>query len=692
MFARDGWRCLDCGRRYPDSYLEADHDIPVADREGDPNDPSNYVTRCLDDHRRKTDREARARAGRGGTMTTTVPKPPSPAAAWREAGAGLAGAGVAGAAAFPFYGPGALYAGLVAAGFAALATAKHRYRALRWARTVEAQRVYERLCKVTQDPAAARLDLMSVHAWWGDLPSDVTLRPGARFPGEDPAAVTRLRVAFAAALDADPREVHVERGPGTVRLTLTDEIHEPPAEPPPGQEEHRRDMEEALRPVLDDAAEVTVTRWHPAEDGAWRPASVTVAYPPRAASRAANARGPLLSIIEEHMPARNGTWRLRWDAPRRAFTLDDVVDVLAAPVPLPPIGDVDLAGGVSLGIIDDGDVFRLPLLTENGGTHVLVCGSSGAGKSSPLWLVIRQLAPMIADGRVRLWLADPKGGMEFTVAKPLAPGRFALTKPEIAGMLVAARDEMQAKARRLAAAGKDKLTEPTRENPLDVVLIDEVLGITRRGTMKREDHDEMLGAIEEMLTQGRAVGTTVIGASQKPQVDSLPFRDLFLTTLALRLNAAREVAMVLGQGARDQGALCDKIAPGSMAGTGYVMVDGQAGVRRFRCAFVPVPERVRIAGEYTPDVVLPRREPRGEGVDVYAFGSEGPVATIPRVVRVRDLTPGVTVTLDGDEVTVVDCEPDPDGEDGEDRWLLTYRGGGGEEVASVDGGTCATMG
>ena len=62
-------------------------------------------------------------------------------------------------------------------------------------------------------------------------------------------------------------------------------------------------------------------------------------------------------------------------------------------------------------------------------------------------------------------------------------------------------------------------------------------------------------------------------------------RDLFPTRVALRLSEADQVGLVLGQGARDRGALCDRI-PESLPGVGYVGIDGVAEPVRVRFAHI----------------------------------------------------------------------------------------------------------
>lgn len=76
--------------------------------------------------------------------------------------------------------------------------------------------------------------------------------------------------------------------------------------------------------------------------------------------------------------------------------------------------------GLEVGRVEDGSPFRLGLL----GHHVLVVGATGSGKGSVTWSMISQLAPGLDDDTVRLWVIDPKGGMELAPGAPLFD-RFA---------------------------------------------------------------------------------------------------------------------------------------------------------------------------------------------------------------------------------------------------------------------------
>jgi S-DNA-T family DNA segregation ATPase FtsK/SpoIIIE len=129
-------------------------------------------------------------------------------------------------------------------------------------------------------------------------------------------------------------------------------------------------------------------------------------------------------------------------------------------------------------------------------------------------------------------------------------------------------------------AGVTRLHEPTRAEPLILVLVDEMATLTAyqpdRKLRARIEHS--LGLL---LTQGRAVGVSVVAALQDPRKEVLGFRNLFPTRVALQLDEPLQVDMVLGDGAREQGALCDKI-PDATRGVAYMRLDGVRGPIRVR--------------------------------------------------------------------------------------------------------------
>jgi S-DNA-T family DNA segregation ATPase FtsK/SpoIIIE len=98
-------------------------------------------------------------------------------------------------------------------------------------------------------------------------------------------------------------------------------------------------------------------------------------------------------------------------------TLADVeaADTEPAAVAGPSGADaLDVLRALHLGRSEDGTPWLLNLVA----THVLVAGSTGAGKGSVLWSLVRLLTPLLRVGLVVLWVVDPKGGMEFRAGRP----------------------------------------------------------------------------------------------------------------------------------------------------------------------------------------------------------------------------------------------------------------------------------
>ncbi|BDB44170.1 MULTISPECIES: FtsK/SpoIIIE domain-containing protein [Mycobacterium] len=255
-------------------------------------------------------------------------------------------------------------------------------------------------------------------------------------------------------------------------------------------------------------------------------------------------------------------------------------DVLGQPiaVPMPTPGSAVDLGAVRVGVTESRRWWHLPVL----GQHILAAGATGAGKGSVLWSLIAGLAPHVKTGRVRLWVIDPKGGMELGAGAPLFARFCYHTGAPAVELLRELVKLMQTRATRLR--GHTRLHTPALAEPLIVLIIDEIAALTAYVTDRklRAETEQLLGLL---LSQGRAVGISVVAAVQDPAKDTLPVRQLFTVRIGLRMTEATQTAMVLGQGARDAGAECDLIAD-TTPGIGYVMIDGTADPIRVRAFHV----------------------------------------------------------------------------------------------------------
>ncbi|MGH3503582.1 MAG: hypothetical protein ACRDQA_22190 [Nocardioidaceae bacterium] len=159
-------------------------------------------------------------------------------------------------------------------------------------------------------------------------------------------------------------------------------------------------------------------------------------------------------------------------------------------------------------------------------------------------------------------------------------------------------------------AGRVRTHTPTPGAPFIVVMADEVAFLTAyhpdRAIRKRAEY-----ALATLTTQGRSVGVSVLAALQDPRKEVLNLRNLFPDKIALRLDEEQQVDMVLGDGARDRGALADLIPsdPVRGAGVGYMRLETDPRPTRVRAAYVTDDDIDQMVSEYghhpEPPLVVP---------------------------------------------------------------------------------------
>lgn len=127
--------------------------------------------------------------------------------------------------------------------------------------------------------------------------------------------------------------------------------------------------------------------------------------------------------------------RVRTVKPRRVV-LDLVhANPLADPITPPSLAEVETAGvdlkRLPIGRSETGHPWRVKLL----GNHLMVVGSTGAGKASIVWSLLLALAPLIRSGLVQVFGIDPKGGMELGKAPALFHRLVCSNGPDAVGLL-----------------------------------------------------------------------------------------------------------------------------------------------------------------------------------------------------------------------------------------------------------------
>ncbi|KDA42052.1 hypothetical protein BMG523Draft_03063 [Frankia sp. BMG5.23] len=265
------------------------------------------------------------------------------------------------------------------------------------------------------------------------------------------------------------------------------------------------------------------------------------------------------------------------------------------PVPA-SAGAVDLTA-LPIGRREDGALWLLRLL----GTHVFVAGATGAGKGSVIWSTLLRLGPAIAAGLVQVWAIDPKGGME------LFPGRALFTRYEDShlGAMVQLLEDAAEFTRDRAARlkGVTRRLTPTVDMPFVLVLVDEFAFITAYVTDKKLQ-GRADNAVQILASQGRAPGVGLMVALQDPSKEVVPYRNLFPSRIAMRLDEPQQVDMVLGDKMRTRGAYCDLI-PESLPGVGYVKLEGTRDPFRVRAEYIDDDVIDGLARDYPAPASMP---------------------------------------------------------------------------------------
>jgi S-DNA-T family DNA segregation ATPase FtsK/SpoIIIE len=284
---------------------------------------------------------------------------------------------------------------------------------------------------------------------------------------------------------------------------------------------------------------------------------------------------------------------------------DALVGRIVKPFTVPAIPNFT---ALLIGLREDLEPYALRLLAS----HLLVAGASRAGKGSVIWSIIRALAGGIGSGLVQLWGVDPKGGME------LALGQALFTRYEFDDYQAMAdlfdQAVMVMRRRQAVLRGKVREHTPTPAEPLYVIVIDELSALTaylQDGDLKAR----ILHSLGLVLSQGAGLGVLVVAATQDPRKETVALRDLFQTRIALALNEANHVNLILGDNARERGALCDQI-PNIPAyrGIGYVWLDGHPEPARVRFTYHTDDDIRTLAATHpaAPELVPARTPPTGD--------------------------------------------------------------------------------
>lgn len=297
--------------------------------------------------------------------------------------------------------------------------------------------------------------------------------------------------------------------------------------------------------------------------------------------------------------------RVEHDGPRDLLLTFTIGDELRAPFAAEVSATEGLLTDVPLGKTERGGVWRLAV-----GPQTLVAGCSGSGKGSVFWSFAFALAPGVHEGRVQLHGIDLKGGMEIR----MGDGLFTTSATDEASAVVSLErlvDLMRDRNR--AYAGRLRSHDPTVEQPLHVVMIDELAALTAYCT-DRDVQRRAERAINLLCSQGRASGFIVFACLQDPRKEVIPSRGLFTQMVGLRLKDLSETAMVLGEVAVQSGAHCHRITRG-VPGTGYVVPEDGSPPMRVRAGYASDDAIRDVAARFAAPERIEIPHPPAEAVD-----------------------------------------------------------------------------
>jgi S-DNA-T family DNA segregation ATPase FtsK/SpoIIIE len=245
---------------------------------------------------------------------------------------------------------------------------------------------------------------------------------------------------------------------------------------------------------------------------------------------------------------------------RRMLTAQDVLQRLAT---------------VRVGMAEAGGPWTLALLP---GRHLLVSGSTGAGKSGLLWAIVWDLADLIRAGWVSVTAFDPKY-VELRALAMLGLGTVHTDVPSMPDHFEALVAEMDVRC----AAMTTRLHLPSAAEPVRLIVVDELATLTALADTKSRRRVE--DALGHLLSRGRAAGFELILTSVEATKDVVRWRGLCSTRVCYRTDDDGAADLVLGDGARDRGAATELISEDT-PGVAYTRTEGRRDLARVRTVHV----------------------------------------------------------------------------------------------------------
>lgn len=169
-------------------------------------------------------------------------------------------------------------------------------------------------------------------------------------------------------------------------------------------------------------------------------------------------------------------------------------------------------GRVPVAVTTDGREVCLRVFNDSGVYHHLLLGSSGAGKSNTLNVML--LPTVLKRLSVAVYLDGKKGTSSPRLARAMDT---AIRDPKLYGPAIEMVHRiMTARQIRYGRLGADDFNAATSKDPIIELIIDECTSVLRHLTA---EHEDMLA---EMSETGRALGISLKYSSQRGNADDLP--------------------------------------------------------------------------------------------------------------------------------------------------------------------------
>lgn len=298
---------------------------------------------------------------------------------------------------------------------------------------------------------------------------------------------------------------------------------------------------------------------------------------------------------------------------------------------------------IPFAITDKGDVWNLSRI------HTLFVGQTGSGKSSLVNTVCAQLAPAILEGTAKLYAIDPKPDGEITKYWSSATRFFTevgfageydkwveiiktVTEPldpETPGGATVKRTEIQSRdevaSGEAAKAIKSLTWNPTKEDPLVVLLIDELPTFLRqlKKYLSAAEYKKITDKINIILYMGRSSGTLFFAGTQEMSENAIEpiARSQFPNRVALRMESPYFNDMILGEGAAKNGFNAAEFPEKDPEFKGRAYARGEEGSPvQIRFPYYTVEEILEILLPFIPETEEEEPEAAAETTETIAPG------------------------------------------------------------------------